>query len=138
MNIHYKIVEVYPNDHLIVARYWTDKITEEFLSSNQGYRDDGSPWRCRSDVSITVPIPAPSGKELEELIIRNAPSYWLKTLEDVSDPNIDTSMSHIQELAGQTFTKTVDLTAETNSDVVKEILSDDEIQKLIQKFNEPK
>lgn len=138
MNIHYKIVEVWPQDHLIVARYWTDNVSEQFLSSNQGLKEDGSPYRCRSDVSITLPIPAPEDQELEELIMRNAPSYWLKTLEDVMDPNIDTSMSRIQKLAGQTFTKTVDLSQDTKSDVVKEILSDDEIQKLIQKFNEPK
>ena len=138
MNIHDKIVEVWPQDHLIVARYWTDNVSEQFLSSNQGLKEDGSPYRCRSDVSITLPIPAPEDQELEELIMRNAPSYWLKTLEDVMDPNIDTSMSRIQKLAGQTFTKTVDLSQDTKSDVVKEILSDDEIQKLIQKFNEPK
>jgi hypothetical protein len=138
MNIHYKIVEVWPNDHLIVARYWTDVISEKFLDSNQGMKDDGSPWRCRSDVSITVPVPAPTGKELEDLIMRNAPSYWLKTLEDVVNPEIDTSMSDIQSLLGQTFVKEVDLTTTANNDIVKEILSDNEIQSLIEKFNTTK
>ena len=138
MNIHYKIVEVWPNDHLIVARYWTDVISEKFLDSNQGMKDDGSPWRCRSDVSITVPVPAPTGKELEDLIMRNAPSHWLKTLEDVHNPEIDTSMSDIQSLLGQTFVKEVDLTTTANNDIVKEILSDNEIQSLIEKFNTTK
>jgi len=131
MNIHYKIVEVWPSDHLIVARYWTDVITEQYLDSNQGTKDDGTPARCRSDVSITLPIPAPTGQELEDLIMRNAPSFWLKTLEDVHNPEIDTSMTNIQSLLGQTFVKEVDLNASNNT----EILSDDEIQKLIQKFN---
>jgi hypothetical protein len=137
MKIHYKIVEVHPSDHLIVARYWTDVLSEQFLSSNQGVRDDGTPWRCRSDVSITLPIPTPIGEDLEDIIMKNAPSYWLKTLEDVHNESIDTSMSAIQELAGQTFSKQIDLNDSTG-DVVREVLSDEEIQNLIKKFSSEK
>ena len=92
MHIHYKIVEVWPSDHLIVVRYWTDVVSEQFLANSEEYFDDGSPRRCRSDVSITLPTPTPAGKDLEDIIMRNAPSYWLKTLEDVMDPFVDTSM----------------------------------------------
>ena len=142
MNINYKIVEVWPDDHLIVARYWTDIISEEYLNSfpeNPSRKEDGSPLRCRSDVSITVPVPAPTGQDLENLIVRNAPSAWLKTLEDVFNPQIDTSMSEIRNLLGQTFVKKVDLSSSSSTyDTVEQILSDDEIQKLIMKFNEPK
>jgi hypothetical protein len=137
MNIHYKIVEVWPNDHLIVARYWTDVITEEFLSSNQGLKEDGTPYRCRSDVSITLPVPTPEGEELEKIILSNAPVYWLKTLEAVSNPTVDTSMQKIQELAGQTFVKTEDDLMKTINKTDNTLLSDQEIMDLITKATGP-
>ena len=137
MNIHYKIVEVWPDDHLIVARYWTDIITEENLNSypdNPNRKEDGTPLRCRSDVSITLPLPTPDGEELEKIILQNAPVVWLKTLESVVDPFIDTSMGNVQRLLGVTQTKTEeqlgDIIGGTNG-----ALSDDEIQRLIEKFN---
>ena len=137
MNIHYKIVEVWPDDHLIVARYWTDIISEEFLNSypdNPDRKEDGTPLRCRSDVSVTLPLPTPDGEELEKIILQNAPVVWLKTLESVVDPFIDTSMGNVQRLLGVTQTKTEeqlgDIIGGTNG-----ALSDDEIQRLIEKFN---
>ena len=130
MNIHYKIVEVWPSDHLIVARYWTDVISEKYLDSNQGTRDDGSPWRCRSDVSITLPVPTPTGGELEEIIMRNAPKFWLSSLEAVQNPDIDTEMEHIKSILGQVFTKEMSAQEETS-----QVLTDDEIRKLIEKFS---
>jgi hypothetical protein len=140
MNIHYKIAEVWPQDHLIVARYWTDIITEEFLNSypdNPDRKEDGSPIRCRSDVSITLPIPTPTGEDLENIIMRNAPSQWLRTLEQVANPDVDTSMMDIQYMMGQTFVKKIDLTNKSDN-VFREVLSDEEIQNLIEKFSSEK
>ena len=82
MNIHYKIVEVWPDDHLIVARYWTDVLTEESLAFNEERAEDGTPIRCRTDISLSVPIPAPSAEEMDKFILNNAPLAFLKTLED--------------------------------------------------------
>lgn len=132
MNIHYKIIEVWPDDHLIVVRYWTDVITEEFLASSNEKLEDGTPFRCRTDVSLNVPIPAPSEEEMQKFILYNAPVYFLKTLEDVKNPEVDTSMSHILALKGKKFTT-------ENAETVlikdfhdgKEELSEEEIQKLI-------
>lgn len=141
MNIHYKIVEVLPSDHLIVARYWTDVISEEFLNSypnNPEHRkEDGTPLRCRSDVSITLPIPTPTGEELEKIILHNAPYHWLKTLEEVANPNVDTSMTDVQYLMGQTFVKTEDELLKTISKSENAMLSDQEIMDLITKTINP-
>jgi hypothetical protein len=140
MNIHYKIVEVWPNDHLIVARYWTDVLSEQSLNSfpnDTNCREDGSPFRCRSDVSITVPIPAPSGEELDALILRNAPVDWLKTLEAIADPVIDTSMSELLELQGKTFTKSEEELMTAKSQSNNTMLSDQEIMDLITKTINP-
>ena len=130
MNIHYKIVEVWPSDHLIVVRYWTDILSEEFLASNPDRNEDGTPVRCRSDVSLTLPVPAPIGKELEYFIGDNAPIHWLKTLENVQAPDIDTSMSDILKLKDVQFTTDVSKISKNSLDT----LSDDEIQQMINKI----
>jgi len=128
MNIHYKIVEVWPSDHQIVVRYWTDVLSEEFLASDPNRKEDGTPVRCRSDVALTLAIPAPTGKELDGILVRNAPLEWLKTLEKVQAPDIDTSMTDILKLKDEQFTAT--LSAVTPPDA----LSDDEIQQMIDKI----
>jgi len=106
MNIHYKIVELWPNDHLIVARYWTDKLTEEMLASDSNRKENGTPVRCRSDISINLSVPPQEGEELDKLILKNIPYDWLKILESVIDPNVNTDTSHIVSLFE--VSKTVD------------------------------
>ena len=136
MNIHYKIVEVWPSDHLIVARFWTDILSEEFLASDANRNEDGTPVRCRSDVSLTLPIPTPTGEELEKLILRNAPVAWLQTLEDVHNPNVDTDMSAIKNLVGVIATKTSkEVEQMINPNQIHQ-LSDEEITDLINKIKE--
>jgi hypothetical protein len=105
MNIHYKVIETWPTDHLIVARYWTDNISEEALASDGNKNSDGTPVRCRSDVAITLPVPAPTGDDLDKLIASNAPLAWLKTLEAVKDPATNTDISHITAMIGKVSTK---------------------------------
>jgi hypothetical protein len=138
MNIHYKIAEVWPDDHLIVARYWTDKISEEFLASGPNRKEDGSPYRCRTDVSLTLPIPAPTGDDLDLIILKNCPIEFLKTLEAVVDPETDTSMKNILEMLGKTNSKTREeverkIGTSTNVPPISDQLSDEEIRDLISK-----
>jgi hypothetical protein len=133
MNINYKIVEVWSKDHLIVVRFWTDVLSEEFLASDSNRKYDGTPVRCRSDVSITLPIPAPTGEELDNIITRQAPVSWLKTLEDVIDPEVNTSMIHIEELLGKTFSKNAE---DFNQNVSTQF--DVDIKKLIESLNDDK
>ncbi len=130
MNLHYKIVEVWPQDHLVVVRYWTDVLSEEFLASDESRKDDGTPWRCRSDVSITLPVPAPEGAELEKFLISFAPLDWLKTLEKVQAPDIDTSMANIMKLKDATFTAD---TSKINADF-DTTMTDEQIQEMIDKI----
>ena len=137
MNIHYKIVEVWPNDHLIVVRYWTDILSEEFLASNSDRNEDGTPVRCRSDVSLTLPVPAPTGLSLEKLILRNAPIAWLQTLEDVDNPNVDTSLDDIKGIVGVSNSKTLkQVETMLYNDNPSQQLSDEEISNLINKLKE--
>jgi len=96
MNIYYKIVEVWPQDHLIVVRYFTDTITENELASAPGTKPDGTPVRCRTDVSLSIPIPEPTEEELKKIILFNCPVEFFKTQEKLKDPEIDTSMSTYQ------------------------------------------
>lgn len=130
-NLHYKIVEVWPNDHLIVVRYWTDDLSEEFLASDDNRKEDGTPVRCRSDVALTLPIPAPTGNQLEELLVNNAPLSWLRTLEKVQSPDIDTSMDEILKIKDSV--KVVDITTyqAARSDGA---MSDQEIEEMISKI----
>ncbi len=130
MNLHYKFVEVWPQDHLVVVRYWTDVLSEEFLASNDIRKEDGTPERCRSDVSITLPVPAPEGTELEKFLISFAPLDWLKTLEKVQAPDIDTSMASIMKLKDATFT--ADASKIENG--VDNIMTDEQIQEMIDKI----
>jgi hypothetical protein len=136
MNIHYKIVEVWPNDHLIVARYWTDLLSEEFLASDSNRKEDGTPVRCRSDVSLTLPVPAPTGAALEKFILTNTPLAWLQTLENVQNPNVNTDMSEIENLVGAVSTKSATEIQQMINPNQGQQLSDSEISSLIAKITE--
>jgi len=132
MNLHYKIVEVWPQDHLVVIRYWTDTLSEEFLASNDIRKEDGTPERCRSDVSVTLPIPVPEGENLEKMLVSYAPLGWLKTLEKIQAPEIDTSLSQVQTLLGVAKTKPMKEVEDiVNPGASSRQLTDEEITALI-------
>jgi hypothetical protein len=137
MHIKYKIVEVYPNDHTIVARFYTDEMPETQLMSAPGLKDDGTPIRCRTDVSITLPVPEPSEEELKKLIMLNCPLGFFELQEKIKDPTIDTSMSLSISLLNTENTTTAEeissLVVPPASNVNK-VLTDDEIKELIQKL----
>ena len=135
MNIHYKIVELWPDDHLIVARYWTDNITEEMLASDTNRKEDGTPVRCRTDVSLNLPVPTPSVDEVETIVKGNAPLTWLKMLESKLDPKIDTEVDHIKALLNVKKTaseKEMILPLPLISKELSKELSEEDIQKLIE------
>ena len=137
MHIKYKIVEVYPNDHTIVARFYTDEMPETQLMSAPGLKDDGTPIRCRTDVSITLPVPEPSEEELKKLIMLNCPLGFFEIQEKIKDPTIDTSMSLSSSLLNVEKTMSSEeissLVVPPASNVNK-VLTDDEIKELIQKL----
>lgn len=95
--IKFKIVEVNEAQHSVVARYYTDKITEESLAVDTL---DGVIRRCRTDYSIDLPLPTPTGSDLETFILARAPAQWLTMLEAVANPQINTSLTSISGLVG--------------------------------------
>jgi hypothetical protein len=129
MNIHYRIIEVWPDDHLFVVRYTTDKITEEMLkvANDVNRRPDGTPMRCRTDVSLDMPIPPLEGQVLEDFILMNAPMAWLRKMEAVNNPDIDTSLTNVKAMLGKTVIKNTDELLAKKADV----LTDDDIKSLI-------
>ena len=131
MNIHYKIVELWPNDHLIVARYWTDNITEEMLASDSNRKEDGTPVRCRTDVSLNLPVPTPSIDEVDSIVKSNVPLQWLKMLEAKLNPEIDTEVEHLKALVNVKKTST-EQDMVLPPPILSKELSEDDIQKLIE------
>lgn len=137
MHIIYKIVEVNPNDHTIVARFYTDELSETDLMSAPNLKEDGTPVRCRTDVSITIPIPEPSEEELKKLIMANCPLGFFELQEKIKDPSIDTSMTLSSSLLNVIKTTTVEeIKNATNIDVVKKnvALTADEVEELLKKL----
>jgi len=101
MNLRYKIIEVNTNEHSIVVRFYTDLITEQMMATDVL---DGVIRRGRTDYSIDLPVPAPTGDALAKFISTQAPWEWFAAQEAVLNPAIDTSLSDITELVGQELT----------------------------------
>jgi hypothetical protein len=97
MNLRYKIIEVHPQEHSIVVRFYTDLVNEAALAVDVL---NGVIRRCRTDYNINLPVPAPQGEELEAFITKHAPTEWLATQEALLNPNEDTSMSSLMPLVG--------------------------------------
>lgn len=95
--IKYKIIEVNQADHSIVVRYYTDTITEELLAVDVL---DGVVRRARTDYSIDLPIPTPTGEVLEAIIMAVAPVKWLTERELLADTANPVSMDSVIALLG--------------------------------------
>ena len=122
MNIKYKIIEVWPDEHQIVVRYTTDLITEDSVVLARDA--DDNIVRCRTDVPITLPIPTPTGDALDSLIMQNAPVTFLKTKESVLDPNLDTSLSDLESLINVSKTQTYNEEYRLTIEEIDKVLSD--------------
>jgi len=96
--MRFKIIEVHPQQHSIVVRYYSDAVTEASLADQIG--EDGTILRGRTDFNIDLPLPAPTGAALDQLIMDLAPAQWLANLELILDPNIDTSLSSVMAHVG--------------------------------------
>lgn len=134
MHLKYKIVEVWPNDHTIVVRYYSDTLPESELMSAPGLREDGTPIRCRTDVSLSIPVPEPSEEELKKIILFNCPIGFFETQEKIKDPTVNTAMSVSTSLLNVEKTTTIEeINALRTPPVVQEqALTDAEIEQLIQ------
>jgi len=115
MNIHYRIIKVDPAAHGIVVRYFTDKVTETDLANSLNpdgsviLNADGYPVTTRTDVMMSIfDTPAPSNEEIEKRIMMNAPVEWLKLQEDIKDPGVDTKLSELRNLTGESKSVSLD------------------------------
>lgn len=109
MNIHYRILKVDLSTHAVLVRYWTDKVTEMDLAEPQNLpggpplNADGYPLNTRTDILLTIyDTPTPTPEELDKRIMMAAPVDWLKLQEDIKDQGIDTSMSTVRNMIGDT------------------------------------
>lgn len=104
MHIKMRIIEVHPEEHSIVVRYYSDKLTEEMLlvrnvDGGISRREDGTPLRCRTDANLSIwQVPAPTGQALLDYIFRNSPPShaWFELQEKIADPAIDTSLANVK------------------------------------------
>lgn len=96
MKINYKILEVDASRHAIVVRFTTDTLSEDDLAIQRDL--DGRIMRCKTDVSIDLPVPTPTADELESIIIRHANINWFTKEEAIKNPAIDTSMTALMGL----------------------------------------
>lgn len=107
MNIHYRIVKVDPAAHGVVIRYWTDKVSEMDLAGPRNsdgtpiLNAEGYPVATQTDVFMSLyDTPTPSAEELNKRIMMQAPVDWLKLQEDIKDTSVDTSMTDLRNLVG--------------------------------------
>ena len=108
MNFKYKIIEIHPDLHSVVVRYYTDKLSEEHLCINYDsegepiLNEDGTFQRCKYDLNIQLwEVPPLTGEALHERIVLHAPHAAMELEEKVLDPEIDTSLTNITALLGQ-------------------------------------
>jgi hypothetical protein len=111
MEIKFKIMEVLPEQHSMVVRYYSDVLTEDSLAisfnpdGSIARRPDGSPQRCQTDYNFNIwqTNPALSQDDIKRIANDGAPYDWFKLKHDILDPNIDTSLSAVSSLISQEF-----------------------------------
>lgn len=100
ITIKYKIIKVFPDDHAMLVRYYTEEFPESALVSM--YDTDGvTPLKYRTEFFITVPIPIPEGAEFDKFILSYAPIGFFKLQTNIIDPNIDTTMDSLAALLNE-------------------------------------
>ena len=107
MNFKYKIIELHPELHSLVVRYYTDIVSEEYLchrdhEGNPILNEDGTFQRCKYDLNIQLfEVPPITGEALHARIVAGAPYYALALDEKIVDPEIDTSLEVLAPLLGE-------------------------------------
>jgi hypothetical protein len=108
MEIKYRIINTFPDEHQVLVRFFTDALPESQLVS--AWMEDGvTPRSYRTDYLITLPVPAPTGAEFDKFIRIHCPVYWFDLKAKIADPAVDTSLSAIEAKKGQVGTLTIDL-----------------------------
>lgn len=106
MEIKFKIIEIHPDQHSMVVRYWTDMFSQDDLASSISFdndgnkiidrREDGTPARCQTDMNINIwQVPAPSSNAIIQIANNSAPYDWFALKHAVADPAVDTSLANV-------------------------------------------
>lgn len=136
MEVKYRIIDVDPNQHSIVVRYYTNVLSEDSLATSFNTDgsiargQDGSPLRCQTDYNINIwkTETPPTVDDIKKIANDSAPYDWFKLKHDILDPNVDTSLSVVSSLINQEFV------AQKPVSVVETIMNDENIESEIQKI----
>ena len=136
MEVKYRIIDVDPNQHSIVVRYYTNVLSEDSLATSFNTDGsiargpDGSPLRCQTDYNINIwkTETPPTVDDIKKIANDSAPYDWFKLKHDILDPNVDTSLSVVSSLLNQEFV------AEKPVSVVETTMNDENIESEIQKI----
>lgn len=106
MQINYRLIDTYPDEHQVLVRFFSDQLPESALVS--AWATDGvTPARYRTDYLVTLPIPAPVGSDFDAYILRHCPVRWFELKAKIADPLIDTSLDALTQLKGSEWVLTV-------------------------------
>lgn len=140
MEVKYRIIDVDPNQHSIVVRYYTNVLSEDSLATSFNTDGsiarglDGSPLRCQTDYNINIwkTETPPTVDDIKKIANDSAPYDWFKLKHDILDPNVDTSLSVVSSLLNQEFVAEKPISIiESISDNKNNENIEEEIQKII-------
>jgi hypothetical protein len=127
LNLKYKIIEKNDDFYTITVRYWTDIVNEEDLRFSQNNLSDGSPNRCKTDVSIMITSEIKTEEDLHNKILQTAPLVLLQNEQSIKNNNkLDTSFIDVN--INKIYEKDIKISDN------KKILEDQEIEELLKKF----
>lgn len=130
MEIKYKILNLDHKEHAIEVRYYTDVLTEELLIADKAdtnKREDGSPWRCKTDYNLTIFKKPCTVEDVHAQIMSSAPIDWLDVKEH-AETN-ENALSHLEHLVGKEHSF-----IHQKSEDGEPLLSMDEIEELLKKL----
>lgn len=106
MDIKYRIIETYPDEHQVLVRFFTDDLPESQLVS--AWKSDGvTPASYRTDYLITLPVPVPTGDAFNKFILAHCPVFWFDLKAKIADPMVDTSLASVEASKGAVGTLAV-------------------------------
>jgi len=98
MQIYYKVVEANPDENQVVARFWSDITPEASLATQ--WDEEGAILRTRTDVALSLPIPAPTGEALEAFILGYFPTNFFEMKASIAQNGVDSGFAGIAALQG--------------------------------------
>ena len=137
IKIYYKILEVNHIDNTILVRYYTDFLSEDELDalpSEQQKREDGTPFRCRTDSNLSIWDHIKTEEDIHNHIIQCAPIEWFKIQKKVKEGEINPILDIMYSQKDQVFNKQVAIDAVRT----ESLLTDEEIDDLILKLSNKK